>query len=186
MIKKLNALCSWILTAILLAHLLTMSYSMWTGWYDFNLCKALANGTAAVTAIHIAVSLFILFFMNDGADLRRYRKNNKRVIIQRASGLVIIAILHLHVKAFGFIASGEALTASDKAFILVTELIFFAAIFMHLCVSFSRSLITFGLLRRDLSEKRIDTVAKIICVILMIITAAALIKFVVPWTGFGG
>ena len=186
MIKKLNAVCSWILTAFLIAHLATMSYSMWTGWYDFNLCKAMAHGTAFIAVIHIAVSLIILFFMNDGTDLRRYKKNNMRVILQRASGLVIIALLHLHVQAFGFIVSGEALSVSDKAFILVTEIAFFAAIFVHLCVSLSRSFITVGLVRSDSAEKKADIAAKIICVVLMIISSAALLKFVITWTGFGG
>ena len=89
-------------------------------------------------------------------------------------------------KAFGFIVSGASLSGADKAFLLITELLFFGAVSLHLGVSFSRSLITMGLLSSDTAEKRADRAAWAISALLMAVSAAALVKFVVSWTGFGG
>lgn len=185
-IKKINAVCSWIITGILLGHLGTMSYSMLTGWYDYTICKRLAYATAIVVAIHVLLSLLLVFFFHDGVNFSKYKKQNRQTIMQRASGLVIVALLHLHTKAFGFIASGMALSAADKCFLLVTEFLFFGAIFAHLGVSFSRSLISMGIIRSDTAQKRVDCLLGIFCVLLFVITMVALTKFVVPWTGFGG
>ena len=184
--KKGNTAAAWLLIPILLGHLGTMSYSMLTGWYRYGVCKALAYASAALTAVHVGLSLLILFFKNDGADLGRYKKMKLRVILQRASALGILALLHLHVGAFDFIAAGSALSRLQKLGILLTELLFFAAIFVHLGVSVGRSPITFGLLREKEQLRRADRITFVICAVLMLLTTAALTGFVVTWTGHAG
>lgn len=62
-LKKINTICSWIIIGFLLGHLGTMCYSMLTGWYDYSICKGLANGTAVVAAIHVMISLIRSFSM---------------------------------------------------------------------------------------------------------------------------
>lgn len=184
--KKFNTICSWIIIGFLLGHLGTMCYSMLTGWYDVSICKGLAHQTAAAVAIHVMLSLILVFFFHDGADFSKYKKQNRRVILQRTSGLVIIALLHLHTKAFGFIVTGMALSSAEKCFLLITELLFFGAIFVHLGVSFSRSLISMGMIRSDAVQKRVDWLLGIFCGLLLVITMVALTRFVALWTGFGG
>ena len=186
LLKKMNTICSWIIIGFLLGHLGTMSYSMLTGWYNFFVCKRLAHGTAIAVAIHVMLSLILVFFVHDGTDFSKYKKQNRRVILQRASGLIIVALLHLHIKAFGFIVSGTVLSAADKCFILITEFLFFGAIFVHLGVSFSRSLISMGMIRSDAVQKRADCIFGIFSGLLFLITMIALTRFVVLWTGFGG
>ena len=185
-LKKINTICSWIIIGFLLGHLGTMCYSMLTGWYDYSICKGLANGTAVVAAIHVMISLILMFFFHDGTDFSKYKAQNRRILLQRASGLVIIALLHLHTKAFGFIAAGTALSVVDKCFILITEFLFFGSIFIHLGVSFSRSLISMGMIRSDAVQKRVDWLLGIFCGLLLVITMVALTRFVALWTGFGG
>ena len=185
-LKKINAICSWIIIGFLLGHLGTMSYSMLTGWYDYSICKRLAYATAIVVAIHVTLSLILVFFFHDGANFSKYKKQNRQTFLQRASGLVIIALLHLHTKAFGFIATGMSLSAADKCFLLVTEFLFFGAIFVHLGVSFSRSLISMGIIRSDTVQKRADCLLGIFCGLFLVITMVALTRFVALWTGFGG
>ena len=143
-------------------------------------------GRRGACGAHAALTLAIFFFVNGGTGPGRYGRQNLRVILQRASALVILALLHLHVKAFGFIVSGASLSGADKAFLLITELLFFGAVSLHLGVSFSRSLITMGLLSSDTAEKRADRAAWAVSALLMAVSAAALVKFVVSWTGFGG
>lgn len=185
-LKKLNTFFSWIIIGFLLGHLGTMSYSMLTGWYDYTICKRLAHATAIAAAIHVMISLVLVFFIHDGVNFSKYAKQNRRVLLQRASALVIIVLLHLHTKAFGFIAAGTELSAADKCFLLVTEFLFFGAIFVHLGVSFSRSLISMGLIRSDAVQKRVDCIWGIVCGLIWAITMIALTRYVVLWTGFGG
>jgi hypothetical protein len=184
MLKKCNSICSWILILCLLGHLFTMSYSMLTGWYDYTICKALAKSTAAVTAIHVLLSLILLFFFHDGGQLTKYPKQNIKTILQRASGIVIICLLHKHVKDFGFIVTGATLSGLDKVLLLTSEILFFGAIFIHLATSFSRSLITIGLISTDEMEGRVNHVITIACIILMTLTTFALTRYVILWAGY--
>ena len=78
MLKKWNAVCSWLLTLLLMGHLLVMSYSMWTGWYAYGLCKMLARGTALAAGAHAALTLAIFFFVNGGTGPGRYGRQNLR------------------------------------------------------------------------------------------------------------
>lgn len=186
MLKKCNAICSWILIICLSGHLFTMSYSMLTGWYNFSVCKMLARATATATALHVLISLMIVFFLHDSSQLTKYPRQNKRIILQRASGIVIVCLLHLHVNAFNFIVNGTMLSVFDKFSILITELLFFASIFIHLGVSFSRSLITMGWLTSDKAEKETDAGIIVLCAVLMLLTTFALVRYIVLWKGFGG
>lgn len=165
----------------LAAHFGTMSYSLLTGWYDFVICKTLARMTAGVVCVHVLISLIIVFFMHDGSRISHYAKRNMRTILQRASGLVILIMIHFHVKAFGFIGAGQHLSGGDRVFILVTELIFFGAIFLHTATSFSRSFITMGLIRSEKTEKTIDRTVIVVTSALMIFITAVLTRFLVNW-----
>ena len=179
--KKLNAVWGWLAIVALLGHLITMTYSLSTGWYDFTICKTLAYATAVVVGGHVIFALIIVMFVHDGANLGRYAGLNKRTIIQRASGIAVLVLLVAHVHSFGFIVAGEPLDAPAKAFIIVTEVLFFAAICTHLATSFSKSLVTWGLVREEATERRVDLVSEIVCAILFIVPSFSLVRFVLGW-----
>ena len=179
--KKLNAVWGWLAIIALLAHLATMTYSLATGWYDFVICKALAYATAITVGGHVVFALIVVMFLHDGTNIGNYASLNKRTILQRASGIAILLLLVAHVRSFGFIVAGEPLDALAKTFIIVTEVLFFAAICTHLATSFSKSLITWGLIRRETTERRVDLAAEVICAILCIVPAFALVRFVLFW-----
>lgn len=180
-LKKVNAVLSWLLCLSLLGHLLTMSYSFLTGWYNYALCKNLAYITAGFATVHVVISVILIFFFHDGGKVSYYGKRNLGTILQRATGIIIVAILHMHVKAFGFIVEGIKLAFWTKLGIFVTETIFFGAIFIHLAVSFSKSMISLGLLRTEKMEKIIDKVVVIVCSVLMLLTTISMAKFLIQW-----
>lgn len=184
--KKINAVCSWMLTLVLLGHLGTMGFSMYTGWYNYDICKSLAHLTAAFFAVHVMLSLLIVCFFHDGAAFSYYAKSNKSLILQRITGLLMIALVHLHVKAFRFIVQGTRLSASEKVFIVVTEAIFFISILIHVSASFVKSLLVFGLIRTEKTEKTAARIVNIICTLMFLFAISALIYFLVGWNGFGG
>lgn len=68
------------------------------------------------------------------------------------------------------------ISGGAKFLVLVTEILFAGAAFLHLSVSFSRSMLTLGLLKNDRMEKLVDYVTWIICGLLMVLTVAARIR----------
>ena len=170
MIKKWNAVCSWMLTLFLLGHMLTMSIPMLTGGQDYSDCQILAGGIVATVLIHVVLCIVSYYPRRGVLNFHRYRKENWRLITQRISGIVILILLYPHMRVLHLIISGATFSG------LVTEILFAGAAFLHLSVSFSRSMLTLGLLKSDRMEKLVDYVTWIICGLLMVLTVAARIR----------
>ena len=166
MIKKWNAVCSWMLTLFLLGHMLTMSIPVLTGGQDYSDCQILAGGIVATVLIHVVLCIVSYY----------PRKENWRLITQRISGIIILILLYPHMRVLHLIISGASFSGGAKFLVLVTEILFAGAAFLHLSVSFSRSMLTLGLLRNDRMEKLVDCVTWIICGLLMVLTVAARIR----------
>lgn len=176
MIKKWNAVCSWMLTLFLLGHMLTMSIPMLTGGHDYSDCRILAGGIVATVLIHVVLCIVSYYPRRGMLNFHRYRKENWRLITQRISGIVILILLYPHMRVLHLIISGASFSGGAKFLVLVTEILFAGAAFLHLSVSFSRSMLTLGLLRNDRMEKLVDCVTWIICGLLMVLTVAARIR----------
>jgi succinate dehydrogenase/fumarate reductase cytochrome b subunit len=176
MIKKWNAVCSWMLTLFLLGHMLTMSIPMLTGGQDYSDCQILAEGIMATVLIHVVLCIVSYYPRRGILNFHRYRKANWRLITQRISGIVILILLYPHMRVLHLIISGASFSGGAKFLVLVTEILFAGAAFLHLSVSFSRSMLTLGLLKNDRMEKLVDYVTWIICGLLMVLTVAARIR----------
>lgn len=176
MIKKWNAVCSWMLTLFLLGHMLTMSIPMLTGGQDYSDCQILAGGIVATVLIHVVLCIVSYYPRRGILNFHRYRKANWRLITQRISGIVILILLYPHMRVLHLIISGASSSGGAKFLVLVTEILFAGAAFLHLSVSFSRSMLTLGLLKNDRMEKLVDYVTWIICGLLMVLTVAARIR----------
>lgn len=176
MIKKWNAVCSWMLTLFLLGHMLTMSIPMLTGGQDYSDCQILAEGIMATVLIHVVLCIVSYYPRRGVLNFHRYRKENWRLITQRISGIVILILLYPHMRVLHLIISGATFSGGAKFLVLVTEILFAGAAFLHLSVSFSRSMLTLGLLKNDRMEKLVDYVTWIICGLLMVLTVAARIR----------
>ena len=176
MIKKWNAVCSWVLTLFLLGHMLTMSIPMLTGGHDYSDCQILARGIVATVLIHVVLCIVSYYPRRGMLNFHRYRKENRRLITQRISGIVILVLLYPHMRILHLIISGASFSGGAKFLVLVTEILFAGAAFLHLSVSFSRSMLTLGLLKNDRMEKLVDYVTWIICGLLMVLTVAARIR----------
>ena len=176
MIKKWNAVCSWMLTLFLLGHMLTMSIPVLTGGQDYSDCQILAGWIVATVFIHVVLCIVSYYPRRGVLNFHRYRKENWRLITQRISGIVILILLYPHMRVLHLIISGATFSGGAKFLVLVTEILFAGAAFLHLSVSFSRSMLTLGLLKNDRMEKLVDYVTWIICGLLMVLTVAARIR----------
>lgn len=181
-IKKLNAVLSWILTALLIGHIATTLNFLLTGAYDFQVMMKLPRILAVVCILHVCLSIGIVFFMHDGSDLTKYRKLNQRTLVQRASGLMILLLVHPHVRMFeSFLYESVPLAPGKKILVFLVEMLSFASIYTHLGCSFSRSLITMGLIRSEKTEHRVDTAAAVLCAAGFALTFFALASFLIKW-----
>ena len=163
MIKKWNAVCSWMLTLFLLGHMLTMSIPVLTGGQDYSDCQILAGGIVATVLIHVVLCIVSYYPRRGILNFHRYRKENWRLITQRISGIIILILLYPHMRVLHLIISGASFSGGAKFLVLVS-------------VSFSRSMLTLGLLKNDRMEKLVDCVTWIICGLLMVLTVAARIR----------
>lgn len=181
-LKKINAVASWILIALLLVHIFTTLAYLLTGWVNMDIMMKAPRALAIVCVIHVCISLAIVFFMHDGSDFTRYGKLNQRTFMQRLSGLLILLLVHPHVKLFaGFIYENLPLNPGRKIFIFIVEMLFFGAIYTHLECSFSRSLITMGLIRSEKAERAVDWAARALCALGFAVTFFALARFLIMW-----
>lgn len=181
MIKKLNSIVSLLCCVSLLGHFVTMTKSMMTGWYNLGVCKNLAHMTGLTVSIHVCLVLIIFFFIHDGSNLSLYGKENMKTIIQRASGLVIMLMVHFHVKNYGFIMSDEPFMMIERIRICVMEIVFFASIFAHLSTSFSKAFISLGLISDCKKINILDIVIRVFCAISMLIVTITMLRFVLAF-----
>ena len=114
MIKKWNAVCSWMLTLFLLGHMLTMSIPMLTGGHDYSDCQILAGGLVATVLIHIVLCIVSYYPRRGILNFHRYRKENWRLITQRISGIVILILLYPHMRVLHLIISGASFSGGAK------------------------------------------------------------------------
>ena len=114
-LKKINAVLGLLIVLSLCGHAGTMGFSLWTGWYSFLLCKSLAKITISLLVLHVFCSLCLFFFVHDGAGLK-YSKCNVSTILQRISALLILGLLHIHMKAYAHMATGTVLGTGQTAF----------------------------------------------------------------------
>ena len=177
-LKKINAAMAFLVILSLFCHAGTMCVSLWTGWYNFLIAKTFAYITVIALAFHVLFSLILFFFVHDGANLK-YTKENRTAFLQRASALAILILLHAHVNAYSHMSTGEVLTTGQTIFYCLTELLFFASVMTHVAVSFSKGLITLGLVSSAETIHRIDIAAYIICVLAMAATTGGMLHFFV-------
>lgn len=180
--KKVNAVIGLFSIVMLICHTMIMSYSMMTGWYNYRICKMLSRGTATFMIIHIALTLFMIIFIHEKNVLFNV-KYNLRVLVQRISAVLIFLMFYIHMTAFKFIVNGNVPDLNEKIVLIVTEILFFAGVFSHAAVSFSRACISLGFISDKKHLNYIDIIAFIVCAMLFAVTSVILILFIAAYGG---
>ena len=175
-LKKINAAAAFLVILSLLGHAGTMTFSLWTGWYNFMIAKTFAYVTAGALALHVLISLIIFFFFHDGASLK-YKKENKTVIIQRATALLILILLHVHITAYSHMATGETLTVVQTIFYCISESLFFISVASHAAVSVSKGMITLGLISSPKTVRAVDIISYSLCAFIMLAATGGMLSF---------
>lgn len=161
-LKKINAVLGLSIIAALICHGGTMTYSLITYWYNYTICKFFAHAAVVLMILHALMSICIFFFLHDGSSIS-YSRLNTSTLIQRITAVLMIIFIHFHTTAYAHMATGESLSAGKTVFVLITEYIYIISVFLHTSVSFSKALITLGLISSAKTARRVDKAAYIIC-----------------------
>lgn len=164
LLRKINAGLSLFSTLFLLEHAVFIALYIFSRGRILNpIPKAgwILSGLVAAHAF-ISVALAISAHRNGGKQpYKSYPKMNLSTVIQRASGILLLPFIALHVAG----ATG-AMTPPRLIHSIVPPLFFLVAL-AHTAVSFSKALITLGIGNARFVRVA-DIVMKLICVLTLV------------------
>lgn len=164
-IKKWNARLSLLTVAMFLIHEGYHLYAYTILYYNPILSKFTGYAVVVALLLHAILSIISVFVLHDAKSVS-YKKLNIKTVIQRVSAVLIVLLLPLHIFSFGLLQS----SVGGVGYILteIAQILFYAAVFCHIALSFSNAFITLGYLT-DMRKKRvIDIVVTVICVVMFI------------------
>ena len=172
--KKYNAVIGLFLIVLLIVHL---GYEVWSYkafYYNPLVTKVLGYGFAVCVGIHALLSIYALAH-HESRQLRTYARYNVRTIVQRLSVAGLLILFPLHIKSGDWIAGHKVSPAGFTA-LMVLQVLFWLMIYLHVTTSFTRALITLGLLEERAVQRKIDTLAAVLLAALLIYAGKVIIQ----------
>ena len=109
------------------------------------------------------------------------RKNvsetERHILARRASGLAILILLFFHIGLFGKVQNGTYILFPFTTVKMVTQLLFVAAIFVHIFINIRPLLVSLGII--SYKERRSDIY--LILSVLLLFIAGAVILYYIGW-----
>ena len=176
-IKKLNAILALITSLALLVHIGYSAFAYLTFYYNPTLKNATAMPFIICCCVHAILGMCAVFLMGDGTRLTVYPKLNARTLIQRVTAALIFPMLILHLNTFRLLKNTAASGNWPVfAIIIFIQIIFFAVVITHTAVSFSRALITLGMLQSRQAQTIIDRIVYIFWAAVFLIASFAVTR----------
>ena len=185
-LKKLNAALALLAIILALAHIGWSVFAYLTFRYDPFMKNLTAIPFLVAVLLHAVLGMCIVFLRADGTRLDLYPRLNVRTVLQRVSAALILPLLLLHTRTFGLMSGlagpGRGLLI---ALLLLAQALFYAAVLTHVATSFTRALITLGLLTDAKKLRALDLAVWILCgaifvAAVVIVTRTQLIMFLSP------
>ena len=175
--KKINARLSLLTSLLIFFHVGSTAYHYLTLHYIPILKKLSTHPFMLSVCLHAILAMSIVFFSSDGTKLEKYPKQNVETILQRASALLILPLLILHINTLGLL---NKCADSGKwplfVLLLIFQPVFYATVFTHVAVSVSRALITLGRISSLETKKKVDRGVRILCAVFFTAASFAVIK----------
>ena len=106
-----------------------------------------------------------------------YLKQNVIFWARRASGMAILILLLFHIGLFGKVQNGTYILFPFTTVKMVTQLLFVAAIFVHIFINIRPLLVSLGII--SYKERRSDIY--LILSVLLLFIAGAVILYYIGW-----
>ncbi len=178
MLKKINAIAALAILVCVLIHATMATYSMLTNWYNYVLMKTTSQITLYAFLVH-ALCGIITLLRSGGHGLVPYPGMNRKTLLQRIAAVLMLVLIYPHTITFSFMATEQIPSPGMRLLLVVISLVWFASMFTHVSVSFSKAFVTLGLVSEERTVERLDRAAAIVCACGMAVCSAALIRFFV-------
>ena len=162
-LRKINAALSLVASFLLFHHAAHLSIWMLSKYTIQRPPMILSWILLGFMAAHAILSIIMAFLGHKGAEKRKcneYPKMNIPTYLQRATGMIMIFLIGLHI-------AGPFVRYQPTVLHAIGHPILFLLSLSHLSVSVGRGLITFGIGNAAII-KVIDVVAKILCILTLI------------------
>ena len=176
-LKKLNAVISLLTILGMLIHAGYSIFAYLTMYYNPVIKTLTAYPFLICVCLHALLGMFMVFFRTDGMKAGYYPKQNLSTIIQRVSALIILLMLLMHIRMFDLMKNAASKeTRFFWWFLVFCEIIFFGAVIAHISVSFSKALITLGLLSSVETKKKIDRTMYVLGTVVFAVSVFAVVR----------
>ncbi len=177
MLKKANAALGLLSILLILLHVGYSVFCYLTFYYNPVLKLVFAYPFMVCACLHAICGMLIVFTMKDGGRADLYPKQNRRIILQRASAALILPLLILHINTFSLMRkSAEGGYTLFMILLILAGILFFAVVITHVAVSFTNSLITLGRLTDREIRMSIDKAVYVIGAIVFALSVYAVVK----------
>lgn len=159
-LKKTNAFLGLLSAVALLVHMLYNCFAYFTFYYNPALKGWTSLPLIILVCAHAVCGMCTVFLMGDGTRLDLYPQRNRTTITQRISAALLFPLLIVHLKTFELLnASSEEGNWFMFALLITVQILFYGVATVHTAVSFSKGLVTLGLIG---DEKKLKAVNGII------------------------
>lgn len=176
-LKKASAALALLTILALLAHAGYSVFCYLTFYYNPMLKTLTAAPVIVCACLHAVAGMCSVFLQGDGTRVDPYQRQNRQTVIQRVSAALIFPLLIVHLNTFNILKdSSQSGTWLVFGLVLVAQVAFYAVVVLHVATSFSRALITLGLLSRKETRARIDRVVYVVCACLFLVAAFVVVR----------
>ena len=158
-LRKINAVLGLFATVLLMGHAVSHGIWMISRVSVIKMAESAPWIMTGLVALHAIISIILAILGHKGAekgDYKNYPQMNKATIIQRASGVLMILFIALHIiEAVGIIQPPPLVRT-------ILPPIFFTVALLHTAISTSKAFITLGL-GSAAFIKTADIAVKVIC-----------------------
>ena len=173
-LKKCNAVLGLLTILALLVHMGYNVFCFLTLYYNPTAKTLTAVPIIVFACLHAITGMCSVFLLGDGTRVDPYHKQNRRTVIQRVTAALIFPLLIVHLNTFGILkSSAESGSWIVFGLVLLVQIAFYAVVVLHTATSFSRALITLGLLSSRDTQARIDRIVYVVCACLFLVTTVS-------------
>ena len=160
----------------MILHIGYSAFAYFTLYYNPDLTKIFAVPFIVLTCLHAVTGMCSVFLLSDGTRLL-YPKKNISTVIQRITAALIFPLLILHINTFALLQSTSSNgQAVYFILLLLSEAVFYAVIASHSAVSFSKALISLGIVCSDKARMITDRIVYVLCALLFAAASFSVIK----------
>ena len=156
--------------AALIFHVVYQVVAFQLFYYNPTISKLTSHIISCLVILHVICSIYIFIKSHDLGNGIKYAGLNARTIIQRVTAAAMFILIGVHASTFNLLQKSLVPT-------LIIQILFFGCVFLHVGVSATNALITFGKIESSKARKKADIIVAVICTLLFIAASIIITRF---------